>query len=148
MVALLVLMKDDHAQLDALAERLLDHAIAGDVEATRRVWRELERRLLDHMATEEEHLLPELERVDVAEVAALRGDHRRLRRLMAELGAAAGLVEEHSLRQFVQFLRLHATQEEQCLYAWADRHASPGVKATVSDRIGASVELAKRAAGE
>lgn len=119
-----------HGALDAACLELMGAAHSADPRALAQRWREVERDLLEHMAAEEQLMLPEYGEHDPDVARALRNEHTALRDHMFELGVA---VQFHALRwealqYFVDELRAHARREELILYRWAEDHIDPDAR--------------------
>lgn len=108
----------EHARLETLFEHLLDAFAADAREDTQAYWTELEAGLERHFAAEEQLYFPKFEQVDAAETRALRAEHDRIRRQLAELGAGVDLklVRDDVARAFIEALRAHAKREDELLY--------------------------------
>jgi hypothetical protein len=116
------LLSGDHRRLEGIFVQLLDAFSEGDPAELREMWSRFEAGLLAHLAAEERHLLPEFERVEPDEAAALLADHTAFRRALDELGVGVDLrlVKLDVARGFVQALRVHARREDRLLYRWAE----------------------------
>src|SRR6185295_7884381 len=90
------LLLSDHQRLDALFQRLLDDVHCGDWTVCQATWSGFERELLAHIETEEEYLLPILDREYPNEAGVLEQQHQSIRRLLADLGVR---IELHALRE-------------------------------------------------
>jgi hypothetical protein len=117
------LLRDD-AWLDGALNDLACAAEAVDPPELLRAWSELERGLVGHLDFEEKELFPLVAPFHAHAVEALRGEHERIRKLMAELGLRAEL---HTLRKaavdgLVEALRRHAEHEDRTLYYWVEEH--------------------------
>src|SRR5205809_312694 len=104
---------DDHARLEALFCELLNAAEGVDQPTLQKAWAEFEDSLLTHLDAEERYLLPRFEHKAPDAVRAIRSEHTRIRKLIAELGVTTEL---HLLRksvaeELVQTLRAHAARE-------------------------------------
>jgi len=114
-----------HAWLEQALNDLAFAAEAADDTALRGAWSEVERGLLRHIDFEERELFPLIAPFHAAGVDALRGDHDRIRKLVADLGVRADL---HTLRKdtvdaLVESLRRHAEHEDRTLYHWVEEQA-------------------------
>lgn len=119
----------EHAQIEELLVQLIDAFDSGDRDIATTAFTAFERRLSEHLALEDELLLPEFARFDAAEAEDLAAEHRIIRQRVEELGIADNLhmSRANAIRELVDMLRGHAHREDVGLYAWADR--------SVDDRI-------------
>jgi hypothetical protein len=116
-------MHQDHVAIARKLRELAEHAHRGDAAAIHASFEALERALADHLAYEDDRLLPRFAEADPNEAAALRDEHARIRRRLEDLGIA---LELHTLRagmidDFIDLLYRHAVREERALYAWSER---------------------------
>lgn len=135
---LALLLPDHHRRLQACTRELMTAAYADDPRALCERWIELEAELLDHMAAEEEVILPayaEHEPLDAAEILA---DHTRMRDLALSIGIAIELHEitAAQLGQLAAALDAHALQEDAGMYRWAQHHLPEVAQQLVMARIG------------
>jgi hemerythrin superfamily protein len=119
-----ILMPSHHAAIDAACTKLLETAYSDLPRDLVERWHEAELELLDHMAAEEELILPAYQHADPEDAQELRDDHARLRELLVEIAVATELHEVRiaTLRRLVELLRAHAAREDATLYPWAQRH--------------------------
>jgi hemerythrin len=117
---------DEHLRLAALSNRVVEAFEGGDREACDAAFRELERRLEDHLRFEECELLPRFARSHPAEASAILADHERFRSMMIELGVGVDLhvTRCHAVKRLLAELAEHARCEGNVLYRWADRHVA------------------------
>jgi hypothetical protein len=132
----------EHQDVDAHLEAMKAAVVRDDPRALSVAWTRFERDLGDHMRFEETELLWRFAGFDPEEAAALRAEHDRIRKLVAELGISADL---HTLRvgvadQLLEELRAHARREEKTLYRWAAERLPPNALEPVRDeRLGHEV---------
>ena len=119
-----MLLSDHHHRLEAMCRALLGSADADDARALTLSWNEVEAELLDHMAAEEEVILPSYELHDPDDAHRIREDHARIRTLLTPIGVEVELHEIRlaRLRQLVAVLEAHATSEDARMYPWAAQH--------------------------
>lgn len=119
-------LRSEHQSLDALFEDIANRARCGETAVLDAGWSALETALTDHMAFEEERLLPQLARLDAAEAERIRSEHAQIRSTLSELGIAIELhtLREETVREFLTLLRAHAAREDRTLYACADASAT------------------------
>lgn len=127
----------DHAELDALLERLEQDAEAPVPGALAATWEVFETKLLRHMEAEERYLLPLLEATDHPEVMRIRREHAAIRNRLAEIGLAIELhvARETSIAQLVKLLREHAKHEDSILYRLAGDKASSVVEHDIAELL-------------
>jgi hemerythrin-like domain-containing protein len=141
---------EDHARLERLFVALREAFEAGDHDATRALWTELDEGLATHMRGEERYLFPDLAKSAADEVEALRREHDALRTQIAELGVAVDLrmVSAAMANAFIERLHAHAAREDALLYRWADEHLAGEPRAALlSDVARANEEGANAGRG-
>ncbi len=135
--ALRRILNDDHHSIQAAFEQAFA-ALRGDDSAVReRAWLKLDERLRAHMTLEEEHVFPELERIDPREVHALAAEHCQIRALLRELDFDLELSVdwESMLRDLAELLRAHVARENALLYRWCDESLSETARDALRDRL-------------
>ncbi len=137
----------DHQELHALLRCLAQDAKAplpGTLQAT---WATFEERLLRHMETEEECLLPLIEPSDPAEVARVRREHARIRDLLTELGIAVELhtAREEHFTELIKLLEAHGKHENSALYRLIQYKLSSESDAGITQLIKHGVAVATSA---
>lgn len=117
-----------HREIEEACLALLGAGFAGEPCDLVRCWGEIEHQLHDHMAAEEQFLLPAYQHDEPENAQDLRDQHARLRELALEIGVAVQLhtVRMEQIQAFVAALRAHARCEEASLYRWADRGGLEG----------------------
>jgi iron-sulfur cluster repair protein YtfE (RIC family) len=117
-------LREDHERLATVAEELLNRVHTDDLGVMEEGWAKFEAELLEHLAFEEEQLLPRFEGTHAAEAAWIRQDHARLRAAIAQMGVDLELhnLREERVQAFIDGLRAHSKQEEKIFYPWADAH--------------------------
>lgn len=123
---LAILLSDHHHRLEATCRALLGCAYAEDTRALTLSWSEVEAELLDHMAAEEDVILPSYELHDPDDAHRIREDHARIRALLTPIGVEVELHEIRlaRLRQLVAALETHAASEDARMYPWAAKHVA------------------------
>jgi hemerythrin superfamily protein len=135
------LLLSDHQRLETLFQRLLDDVHCGDWTVCQATWSAFERQLLEHLETEEKHLLPVLDREYPNETAGLEQQHQSIRHLLAELGVRIDLhaLREQHVLHFIEFLKAHAAREETILYRRA-KDLPRDVAKALAERCGVQQE--------
>lgn len=111
----------EHQDVETSLEQMKHAVREDDPRGLCEAWSRFERDLGDHMRFEERELMWRFAEVDPVEAAALRAEHDRIRKLVAELGISADL---HTMRaniadQLLDELRAHRRREDESLYRWA-----------------------------
>jgi hypothetical protein len=116
-----LLLPDHHRRIERLLEGMKIECRKGDPRALCAQWTDFEGDLNDHMAAEEEFLLPPFGEQHPDEAAFIGEDHARIRELLSELGLQVDLhcVRAEGIDQMVERLREHARREDALLYPWA-----------------------------
>lgn len=130
-------LREDHQRLDGLFQSLAANAESGDYRVLGSSWTALEEGLLAHIDAEEAFMLPAFDRIDPPEASAIRLEHARIRRLVAEIGVRLELhaLTTEGIRQFVEYLRTHAAREEAIFYRWVDRELEESSASLVRDHL-------------
>jgi hypothetical protein len=141
---LAVLLPDHHRRLRALTRELMSAAYADDPRALCERWVELETELLDHMAAEEDIVLPAYADHAPDDARAILADHVRLRDLTLALGVAIELHEITALQlaELEAALERHAAHEDAGMYPWAQLHLPEVAQHLLMARIGRWFEAA------
>jgi hypothetical protein len=121
-----ILLDDHHTRLERVCTQLLSEAYADDTRALCECWRTFEAEVNDHMAAEEELILPAYESIAPAEAQAIRDEHRALREILQRLGVEVDLhqIRVETVRALLEGLRAHAEREDAAMYPWAATHKS------------------------
>lgn len=101
-------------------------------------WSAFERELFDHMAAEEEVVIPSYARHSPINAQRILDDHVRIRAIASAMGVD---VELHEIRiarltRLVDALAMHADHEDSVMYPWAQRHLPEVARHVLADRIG------------
>jgi hemerythrin-like domain-containing protein len=112
----------EHRALEQRLTQLTSALDGGDPLDIGEVWTQFERRLRDHIDSEERYLFPLVAPAHSTEVEGLRLEHQHIRCALGELGT---LVDLHALRktsveELIVYLLQHAAREEHTLYEWVD----------------------------
>jgi hypothetical protein len=132
------LLHDHHRELERACTDLLGEAYADDARGMALAWHRFERRILAHIAAEEELLLPAYGREHPDDVALIRRGHDGLRRLLTPLGVDVelGLIRVDAVERLVAALRAHGAYEDRAMYPWAARHLDAGARTALAVRLG------------
>jgi hemerythrin superfamily protein len=130
-------LADQHDRIEEACRELLSETYADDPRALCQRWRAFEAEVLDHMAAEEEVILPACARFAPAEVEGIKAEHARLRDLLAQVGVEVELhaVRAETVRRLIGCLEDHKAREELALYPWASHHLSPARLEALRQRI-------------
>jgi hemerythrin superfamily protein len=126
------LLREDHDRLDRLFEQVLSVFEADARDEAARLWTEFERGLLAHFELEEQHIIPELAKVNAGEARELFDEHARLRAKLGELGIGVDLhlTRGEAVADFIATLRAHAGREDALMYRFA-RTSLPETKQAI-----------------
>ncbi len=142
------LLGREHTILNALFENIVDAFDTNNATWCAECFSELDQRLQEHMALEEEQIFPGLERVDPAEASTLRAQHATIRSQLAALAVAVDLhtAQAEPIHDLVRTLREHASREDALAYRWADANLDPRSGASLRSRVRERIaSLAERA---
>ena len=117
-------LKDEHQRIEALCADLLNRVHAGDPAIIDDGFRGVDRLLREHLAFEEEEVLPALARVHPEIAQWVRADHDRIRDGLDEVGVAiqCHLLREDHARDVVALVTEHIAHEERTLLPWVEAH--------------------------
>ena len=132
-----VLFGDHHRRIDAMCQNLLGWAHTDNSRELSEGWRELEGELLDHIAAEEDVILPGYANHAPVDANLVLADHARIRALLTPIGVD---VELHQicaprLQLLVDALAAHALSEDAAMYPWAEQHISLVAERLLAARI-------------
>lgn len=119
-----LLLHDHHRRLEVKCRDMLAWAYTDDARGLAAAWSEFVAELSDHMASEEEAILPRYAEHAPDEAKRIREDHARIRELLTPLGVELQLHEIRAtrLRQLAQAIETHAQFEDATMYPWARSH--------------------------
>jgi hypothetical protein len=141
-----LLLAEHHHVIEAACRELLGRTYSDEPADLVAEYRRFEHEMLEHIAIEEELLLPAYAEHAPEDARALREDHAALRQLMYRIGidVELHLVRAKTVDQLIAQLRAHAVREENGLYVWAADHAPASARQQSVDRIRRSLrELAR-----
>ena len=132
-----LLLPDHHRRLEAKCRELLAWAYADDTRELAAAWCELETELNDHLAAEEEMILPGYAAHAPEEAKQILDDHARIRELLTPIGVEVELHEARvaRLRRLAEALAAHALLEDATLYPWAQRNLTAVARRVLYVRI-------------
>jgi hypothetical protein len=133
-----LLLPDHHRRLETRCRALLACAQGDDPRELIASWRELEVELLDHMAAEEESVLPSYAKHAPEDAKQLAAEHVRLREIASALGLE---VELHAVRiarleKLVAALHAHGVHEDTAMYTWAQANLGEVAQHLLIARLG------------
>jgi len=133
-----LLLPDHHRRLEGKCRELLAWAYTDDARALAGAWRELEAELSDHIAAEEEVILPGYAAHAPADAKQILDDHARIRELLTPVGVEIELHEARAarLRRLSEALDAHAMFEDATMYPWAQHNLAVVAQRLLLTRIG------------
>jgi hypothetical protein len=136
-----LLFADHHEQIEKSCDALRTAIYADDPLVLAERYRAFEHAMLEHMAAEEEHILPAYAADAPEDAAAIRATHDELRQQLFRIGVDVELhsVRAAALEQLVKTLRAHAALEDVRMYPWAQVHLPARTKRELFKRIGRSL---------
>lgn len=145
MRALHARLRQEHAELDAALDQLIQAFETGDQVIARTAFRAFDRRLSQHLRIEDDLLLPDFANVDRVEAELLASEHRTIRAKADELAIGGDLHAARLpvLRELVDLLRSHAKREDAMLYRWVEESLAADEE-TVSSAIEARQPVVPR----
>ena len=146
-----LLLADHHRGIEKAYLAMLSATYADDSRDLVREFRCFESAVLEHVAAEEEVILPFYELFDAADAALIRADHARIREELTRAGIETDLhaMRVERMKGLVEALRAHSAHEDSVMYPWAQVHLPLGARRTLFLRLTRSlqtlVDIAERA---
>lgn len=136
-----LLLPEHHRELEAACQALLDCTYGDDPRALILQYRAFEHATLDHLAAEEELILPAYMEHAPDEARVVWDEHAAIRQLLFRIGVEVELhiVQAATVKQLVDALQSHAAREDAAMYAWAQDHLPLSVRRQLFVRIGRSL---------
>ena len=141
-------LADHHRELEAMYRALLAATYADDARDLVFAYRAFEQEILEHLAAEEQEILPAYERAAPHEARAIRGDHDRIRQELQRVGVYVELhvIRAETMHGVIAELRAHSAREGTRMYPWAQLHLPTGAKQRIEARVTASLQRLEAAA--
>lgn len=133
-------LSEYHRALEALARELLARTYEDDSYDLVVAYRRFEHEVLEHLASEEDLLLPAYAEVAPTEAAAFRREHAEIRQVLERIGLDVELhvVRAEIIATFIRALQAHAAREDALLYPWAEEHLPEDARRALFHRLDAS----------
>ncbi len=147
-----LLLADHHRGIEAAYRRMLASIYADDARDLVRDFRTFERAILEHLAAEEDVILPAYALEAPQDAAQIRADHARIREALIRAGIDTDLhtMRAHNMKGLIEALRTHAAHEDERMYPWAQIHLPLSSRRGLFVRLGRSLRtlaaIAERAA--
>lgn len=148
-----LLFADHHRGIEAAYRALLAATYTDDPRELVTQFKIFENEILEHMAAEEEVILPAYEHYVPADARAVRKDHGRIREQLTRIGIDCDLhaIRADTMEELITELRTHAAREDLQMYRWAQIHLPLDTKRALFVRLGTSLrrlaQIARRSAG-
>lgn len=125
---------------------MLGTTYQGDPRELISQYRRFERSTLEHLAAEEELILPAYADEDPGDARALYDDHVQLRQLLFRIGVEVELhvVRADTVKRMIAELSAHAAREDAAMYPWAQVHLPLTTRRQLFVRIGRSLRALTR----
>ena len=132
-----LLLAEHHDAMDNACEELRVGVEIDDPLDLVTRYRAFERDVLDHLALEEELILPAYALDEPGDARRIASEHDELRRLLYQLGIEAELhcVRAESIEALIQLLKAHGRREDTRMYPWAQVHLPSSTKRQVFARV-------------
>lgn len=116
-----LLLSDHHHRLELKGRDMVACAYTDDPLGLLSSWGELETELLDHMAAEEEVILPGYAAHAPGDADRIFDEHTRIRALITLIGVDIELhaIRAERLQRLVDTLGAHSASEDAAMYPWA-----------------------------
>jgi len=113
-----------HRELASAVLELTSIALSEDPHVLATRWRELDEALRDHMAAEEDLIIPAYQLSEPEQADELRTEHARIRGHLDEIGVdvRGHTLDATTMARLVELLQAHEQREDTSLYPWAERN--------------------------
>lgn len=135
------LLVEHHRALETACQALLAHTYGDDPRELVFNYRDFERSTLEHIAAEDDLLLPAYAEHAPDDARSLRDDHVAIRQLLFRIGIDVELhiVRVDTVKQLIETLQAHAAHEDAAMYPWAQEHLPLTLQRQLFVRIGRSL---------
>lgn len=135
------MLVEHHRVTEEACTALLARTYADDPLELVTHFRVFERALLEHIAAEEELILPEYASHAPEDAQAIRADHAAIRDALNRVGIEVELhvIRAHTVERLVASLRAHAAREDGGMYPWARENLSPSTHEELIQRVARSL---------
>jgi hypothetical protein len=133
-----LLLPDHHRHLEAKCRELLGWAYTDDPRQLAAAWCELEAEIHDHLAAEEQVMLPCYAEHAPSDARRILDDHARIRELLTPMGIEIELHATRAtrLRHLADALDAHALFEDATMYPWAESNVTAIARRLLFVRVG------------
>lgn len=140
------LLGEHSREIETTCCELLGRTYADEPHALVQAYRQFEREMLEHLALEEQILIPGYAADAPDDARTLMDEHAQLRQLLYRLAIDVELhtVRLEAVENLVERLHAHAAHEDAGLYTWAAAHLPAGTVAQLIDRIETSIAALAR----
>jgi len=141
-----LLLAEHHRALDSACRALLGYTYQDDPRELIQQYRRFERATVDHLAAEEELILPAYADEAPDDAREIYDDHMRIRQLLFRIGVEVELrvVRAETVKRLVATLQAHAAREDAGMYPWAQAHLPLSTRRQLFVRIGRSLRTFAR----
>ncbi len=136
-----LLLAEHHHALERACRALLGYTYQDDPRELILQYRRFERSTLDHLAAEEELILPAYADEAPDDARVIHDDHVQIRQLLFRLGVEVELhvVRAETVERLVTTLQAHAAREDSAMYPWAQVHLPLSPRRQLFVRLGRSL---------
>ena len=129
---------EHHRALETACEALLANTYGDDPRNLVFAYRSFERSMLEHLAAEDELILPAYAESAAADAQWIRDDHVAIRELLFQIGVDVELhiVRVETVKRLIEKLQAHAVREDAAMYPWAQAHLPLTTRRWLFVRIG------------
>ena len=141
-----LLLADHHRAIEDACRALLACTYGDDSLQLIAQYRTFEHAMLEHLAAEEEDILPAYEAAAPADARAIRDDHAALRQQLFRIGVEVELhlVRAPTVRELIEQLHVHAAHEDATMYPWAQLQLPLSTKRRLFVQVGRSLRALAR----
>lgn len=140
------LLVEHHRALETACQALLAHTHGDDPRELVFNYRAFERSTLEHIAAEDDLLLPAYAEHAPDDARSLRDDHVAIRQLLFRIGIDVELhiVRVDTVKRLIETLQAHAAHEDAAMYPWVQEHLPLTLQRQLFVRIGRSLRALVR----
>lgn len=135
------LLVEHHRALETACQTLLAQTYLDDPRELVFHYRAFERATLEHLAAEDDLILPDYAERVPDDARSIRDDHAAIRQLLFRIGIDVELhvVRVDTVKELIEKLQVHAAHEDAAMYPWAQDHLPLSTRRQLFVRIGRSL---------
>lgn len=137
---------EHHRALETACQALLAQTYSDDPRELVLHYRLFERSMLEHLAAEDDLILPAYAEYAGADARSIRDEHVAIRELLFRVCVDVELhiVRVATVKDLIERLQVHAAHEDAAMYPWAQDHLPLSTRRQLFVRIGRSLRALVR----